>query len=151
MREIKFRGKRIDSGEWVYGNLVTTKDSTYICYKNQYNDDLFISPSNIMIGSLSETIGQYTGLHDKNGAQIYEGDILRFCDVGEEGYEYKEGFDFENVARVVYENGRFELADFLDSNSGVADEMYRCHEDFIHVFKQSKVIGNIYDNPELIA
>lgn len=127
-----------------------------------------------------ETVGQYTGFHDStkweeltpeeqqaflyqpdgwentpdlwHGKQIFEGDVLQFEDVGETGYEYKEGFDFTNRAAVVWENGRWELDRFLETNSGVNEDMIgrSFHEDFILVFRASKVIGNMHDDPGLL-
>jgi uncharacterized phage protein (TIGR01671 family) len=97
-----------------------------------------------------ETVGQYTGLKDSTGKRIFEGDILEFDDLGEEGYECKEGFDFINTASVVFVKGRFELENFRSDNSGVMEEMGNDHDEFMGVFSGSKIIGNIHDNPELL-
>ena len=67
MREIKFRGKRIDNGEWVFGYFTTVDDKAFI---QEQNPMRYPPDDEVVI----ETIGQYTGLHDKNGVEIYEGD-----------------------------------------------------------------------------
>lgn len=95
-------------------------------------------------------IMQYTGLKDRNGVEIYEGDIVKFEDVGEEGYEYKEAFDFTNRACVCWNNGRFELEKIVYDNSAMLEYMYNSHEEFINEFKGFEVIGNVYENPELL-
>ena len=147
MREIKFR---IWSSCW---NLMIYLDGfkhindriIQIYYKDEDGD---ISSS---VVSLKDAIvEQYTGLKDKNGKEIYEGDILSFEDTGEEGYEYKEGFDYINQASVIFNNARWELDNFGNNNSGVIEEMNNCHEDFISVFARCEVIGNIHQNPELL-
>ena len=92
----------------------------------------------------------YTGKHDTSGTEVYEGDIISFEDTGEEGYEYKEGFDFTNRAVIVWNNGRFELDKFLSNNSEVLELMNNCHEDFWNTLKDCQVIGNIYENPDLL-
>ena len=144
MREILFRGKDIDSGLWCYGDMAHDREGNpYIRFwaHNGY----------LVRGVEPETVGQFTGFTDKNNKRIFEGDILEFDDVGEEGYEYKEGFDYKNRAAVVFSKGRFELGNFMSTNSAVADDMVCfCHEDFVSVFEENEVIGNIYDNPELL-
>ena len=76
-----------------------------------------------------------TGKKDKNRKEIISGHIVKFEDMGEEGYEYKEGFDFTNMAVVAFENGRFCLADFASDNSGMLEEIDDCYEDFFNRFE----------------
>lgn len=146
MREILFRGKSTDTSAWVYG---------YYCGPFGDFDEHEIcdiaDPTCSRVDVDPDTVGQYTGLIDKNGKRIFEGDILAFPDTGEDGYEYKEGYDFTNVATVCWNNGRWELEDFGDENSGVMDDMDVWHWDFVAVFNVSEIIGNIHDNPELIG
>lgn len=142
MREILFRGKHMHvcpenkhlDGTWVEGYL---EDENHI---NDGKCEFLVDP---------ETICQYTGLKDKNGNLIWENDIVKFEDLGEEGYEYKEGFDFENKARVEFTEGRWSLTDFVSDNSGVIDEMYN-HAEFMNLWGECEVIGNVFDNPELL-
>ena len=132
MREILFRGKRIDTGEWVYGFyghkpngngveehfimewfLHTTSDSIYT-----YFQDVPVIP---------ETIGQYTGYKDMDGKRIFRGDVLVF-----------DGDRF--VVLWNEERGGFQI-DYWQF-----DERY----DFSELWPTSEVIGNVYDNPELM-
>lgn len=146
-----YRAKRIDNGEWVEGNLITDEQDEKKCFIGYVfgtNDDG--TPHDYDVVSVDpSTICQCTGLKDKNGKLIWENDIVKFEDCGEEGYEYKEGFDFENKARVEFTEGRWSLTDFLSDNSTVIDGMYD-HEEFMDLWGECEVIGNMIDNQELL-
>ena len=131
MREILFRGKHTRTGEWVEGLL----------WRKKYNDNkLFIScfpdedDNEEVFIIYPETIGQYTGLTDKNGKKIFECDILEFNYTG-------NNKGVEGKAVVVFENGKF----------GVK---WGWHKEFVALdgFANTTltVIGNLHDNPELL-
>ena len=135
MREILFRGKRKDNGEWVDGyyngrHIVMWHDKK-VCTDDEY----IIMPMQRMIDVILETVGQYTGLTDKNGKKIFEGDILEFIyddaksfHIVQWSYEYA-GWATQNID----EKYDAETMDFWDEFRG-------CYE----------IIGNIHDNPELL-
>lgn len=136
MRDIKFRARR-KSGEWVIGNFIH-HFATYFNTEERYS--IFLpKPENgnggYWVDSIDRnTIGQFTGLYDKNGKEIYEGDILRIS-------------DFTNV-ECVFRHGAFGYIYCKDFHSFAGNTNYTFNpkntdEDF-------EVIGNIYDNPELL-
>ena len=122
-RKILFRGKRADNGEWVYGNLI---DSDSIVGKIvDFDGEYFIPEFWYKVDP--ETVGQFTGLTDKNGTKIFDGDIVRFYDDSED----------ELTNGVVVFNSDF--CSFCVSMIGHEDVMLMSHW-------QYEAIGNIYDN-----
>jgi len=126
MREIKFKAKSIDNGEWVYGFLVKTinphKEIQEYCNTSIY-EGINISP---FIEVNPESVGQFTGLKDKNEVEIYEGDILRL-EEDEKWY-------------IIFESGQFCGVPF-SSNKLV--HQIKLHNGDYHQFE---VIGNITEN-----
>lgn len=137
MREILFRGESGDG--WHYGLLTKYGNHKW----------RVIEEDNNMVTVKTNTIGQYTGLIDKNGTKIFEGDILQ----GDE-YPYCSGGDYNYYAEVVwFDDGccGFGLCTHKNPKSavfGISDGNCEWFEDFDS--NNWSVIGNIYDNPELI-
>ena len=159
IREVIFRGKRTDNGKWECGDLLSPNEFNaiphivYIAYLNEYGD----------IGEIStpvipETVGQYTGLTDKNGVRIFEGDIFKFDDeVWESSYtscgtEY-DSFAVENYGVVGFDEdmARFDFIKYKFSENSVEADLHENHTiDFSEFVCELEVIGNIHDNPELL-
>jgi uncharacterized phage protein (TIGR01671 family) len=132
MREIKFRGKRIDNGEWVCGDL-STKNlcNTTLIYPEEWLD-VKVDPS---------TVGQYTGLKDKNGTEIYEGDIVEAKDPYK--LNSKERF---YTCEVVFTDGALFMLKHKTVKWGKEEVHY-----YNMRIMEIEVIGNIHDNPELLG
>lgn len=142
MREIIFRGKRKDDGEWVEGSLINAFEYTCIL---QAEDKLHPMDYPYLDGDIGtfdgkatpvipETVGQYTGLTDKNGQKIFEGDVV----------EYRTLLDLANMV-VFFEDGEFRLVDCKRYST------YLPGSGFFTVRKfEKEIVGNIHDNPELL-
>ena len=128
MREILFRGKRLDNGAWETGSLVIVRmdchDAQYYIADKMTGYHTPVDPS---------TVGQYTGLKDKNGKRIFEGDIAKVL----------QGKD-KDIAYVGFENGAF----MLYPKTGNIYE--RTLWSYWYNDWDVEVIGNITDNPELL-
>lgn len=137
MREIIFRGKRVDNGEWVEGLLWKKKynhNKIFISYfpdEDDYEDTVVVDP---------ETVGQYTGLKDKNGKRIFEGDVI------------KDSYGL--LWLVVFENNAFAVKNRLMELCFALWEQWVYDWDskeWISPSDRFEVIGNIHDNPELLG
>jgi uncharacterized phage protein (TIGR01671 family) len=135
MREIKFRGKRLDTGEWVYGvPLVTSMSGVYMVNSKQTvrkkrSGGVSIGDDVVHHEVDPKTIGQYTGLKDENGQEIYEGDIV--CDSLGVG-----------VVSFILEH----CAYFVETSDPAKRHYMLSHGQL----DNTKVIGNIHDNPDLL-
>lgn len=125
MREILFRGKRIDNGKWVKGYLyrLSEKLNPFILLKSEKGASYEVD---------QKTVGQYTGMLDKNGTKIFEGDICNFCNSDGELTNYE----------VLWFGRKWVVR---EANSNAVDDLD------LFFCERSVVIGNIYDNPELLG
>ena len=170
-REILFRGKFKDKDclmfknlqihmqdGFIYGSLIVQDDVYYICTSAIKNRISYINNGIVtMVEVIPETVGQYTGLTDKNGKKIFEGDILKFNDEVWEscytscGYEY-DSWEVENYGVVGFDEDRacFDFIEYKFNENSVEADLHENHDiEFADFISELEVIGNIYDNPEL--
>lgn len=124
MRIIKFRGKDIETGEWIYGDLIQRMGyMPSIMYPYESNGKVRYCECAVK----RETVGQFTSLYDNNGKEIYEGDILDFNGL---------------IIEIRFVRGVFALLCNGDLDQELCGD---CRTDMF-----AKIIGNIHDNPELL-
>lgn len=162
MRKIKFRGKRIDNNEWIYGSLVILE--------NIDGEKIFSILKSDGAGQhvIEETIGEYTGRKDKNGKEIFESDIVRkitydkMADISK--YEDEKAFK-KHKRRLIkhskcifdteyeyHQNRDYKVEWYLNGFYPFADSPYNCgHCGCAENSEEMEVVGNIYDNPELLG
>lgn len=138
MRDYKFRGKT-KNGEWAYGSLLLINDKTYI-REGQYCDLDDIDFGFGFEEVIPETLSQFTGLSDKQGVEIYEGDIV----LSKNTFETK-------MAKVIFLQGSF-MCEWLNDDC-YSEELSRLiwnHRPYSGDGVMFEVIGNIYDNSDLL-
>ncbi len=119
MKEIKFRGKRVDNGEWMYGYYYWDGKFPFIIVNNE---DRYV-----FFGVIPETVGEYTGLKDKNGKEIYKGSLIKIVD---------------EIFEVVWHFNRWVIKSV---KTGRIKEFRK-----IDVTAFYEIIGNIHDDPEMM-
>ena len=134
MREILFHGKRADNGEWVEGDLLQTRyHSGHIEYQIMPQ-----TPVSSAYPVLPETVGQYTGLTDKNGRKIFEGDICKF-----------KRFNDVHIGKVVFNVTTASFIMWYQPIVGAYGEK-ATQKMLLSVCDNIEVVGNIHGNPELM-
>lgn len=142
MREILFRGKRVDNGEWVEGHLIWCEDGRARILPS--NTDIFCYEMDESIIQtvahrvIPETVGQYTGLTDKNGAKIFEGDICR---------------NNHNIYLIVWNMHGWQckkIGSDFSLTLGCSFPLWQWDNCKENGYRTLEVIGNIHDNPELL-
>lgn len=137
MREILFRGKGTIDGEWKYGYYAGEVCKTPFSPTTK-QDNIIQLGSNLWCEVVPDTVGQFTGLTDKNGTKIFEGDIV----------EYETGKKVR-IGRVFFSDFRasFSVTAGKNGSARINNDLYN----YIQSGNSVTVIGNIYDNPELMG
>lgn len=146
MRDIKFRGKMILENEWIYGTLLRIPHPP-VCIGKEESDKYYIQfadprympdwnmPYKMVQGEIkAETIGQYTGLKDKNGKEIYEGDVVRL--------------KFQKNSLDIFAKVEYSTTYVQYIVTGTKTILYE--NEPLSDYEEIEVIGNIYDNPNLL-
>ena len=149
MREIKFRGKatrdhpalKIKKGDWVYGYLVDKYLISVDIYMDDYGD-----LHCVLVEVDPETVGQYTTVDDKNGKEIYEGDIVKIKYEAVIDWISCRTKEIEAIGKVIflnedYRTGR-QMSEFVVKTLSTWIKFFNC--------KEIETLGNIYENPELL-
>ncbi|EAF4629784.1 hypothetical protein H9178_001407 [Listeria monocytogenes] len=132
MREIEFRGKRIDNGEWVYGNLMQFEDSATFIFVDERKGASTLTYAHFIINNMhaidEKTVGQYTVLKDKNGKKIFEGDIVDIS--------VYDRLDWSSIkGKVVFLNGAWLVEDVGHFAITLQSET-----------NEIEIIGNVHEN-----
>ena len=143
MREILFRGKRMDNGEWVFGDLI--REPWGYCIQvvtgsgNEYSRKKY--------AITEETVGQYTGLKDKNGNRIWVGDIVQY-QFDNDDCPFPNKRTDKIIGKIFFSEFRasFSVTAGRNGSDMVNDDLFK----YVQNGNRVEVIGNITDNPELL-
>ena len=131
MREIKFRGKCKE--KWLYGDFI---------HQDKFNRSMIKQDNYTAVVDVN-TLGQYIGLKDKNGIEIYEGDIVK---INKHSYDY--GLKKDEIGEIKFIDGAFGFYREKTKNEYYFNDL--ATENGYGELDYYEVIGNIYDNPELL-
>lgn len=154
-----FRGKEKDSGKWIYGDLRHISDGLGGYTLNIVDNTSGRNNDVTGVEVISETVGMFIMLTDKNGKKVFEGDIFKFSDeIWESSYtscgtEW-DSWKVENYAVVGFDDERsgFDFVKYKFCENSVEADFHENHDiEFAEFISNLEVIGNIYDNPELLG
>lgn len=157
-RTILFRGKRTDNGKFIEGDLIKLDNHTLIATKDMWASNLLDNYSTTktleleVLPVVAKSVGQFTGLTDKNGTKIFEGDIVRilytdWVSKNESDQRTLEQYliDKSNIASVEFNDNAWEVKSYSKKYD---DYNYSSISTGTH--GRIEVIGNVHDNPELL-
>lgn len=178
MRKILFRGKLTErfadavgirpdlvtqgviKDNFVYGTLVIDNNKCFICTSVNVSNMSYVNNVNgTMFEVDPETVGQFTGIVDKNGKKVFEGDIFKFSDEIWESSYTSCGTEWDSWKVEIYavvgfddERSGFDFVKYKFCGNSVEADFHENHDiEFAEFISSLEVIGNIYDNPELIG